>query len=122
MQVQSLINPSADEFRKLIDSVQPNIVYFQGQQLPNHQVGSLLWEQHHHLPTLFDSSSLPTTVCSFFTTLHITNSIAYFFYLCIYVCMYLGIFGIPRWTTSSRGTAFEGITYHFSLFFFFIIT
>lgn len=60
MQVQTLNNPTTDEFRKVLDSVQPNIVYFQGERLPNDEVGSL-WEGAEDLPGLF-GSYLPTTV------------------------------------------------------------
>lgn len=62
MQVQILVSPTRDEFRKAVDSVQPNIVYFQGERLPNDEVGSLAWEGAEDLPGLF-GSSLPTTVC-----------------------------------------------------------
>lgn len=62
MQVQTLISPTADDFRKAIDSLQPNIVYLQGERLVNDQVGSLLWEAAQDLPALF-ASTLPTTVC-----------------------------------------------------------
>ncbi|KAI3786229.1 hypothetical protein L1987_45364 [Smallanthus sonchifolius] len=61
LEVQTLITPTADEFRKVIDSVQPNIVYLQGQRLINDEVGSLVWEGAQDLPGLF-GSSLPTTV------------------------------------------------------------
>ncbi|XP_076926792.1 AT-rich interactive domain-containing protein 4-like [Bidens hawaiensis] len=60
LEVKTLISPTADDFRKAIDSLQPNIVYFQGQRLLNNQVGSLVWDTHD-LPALF-GSSFPTTV------------------------------------------------------------
>ena len=43
MQVQTLTSPSPDEFRRVFESVQPNLVYFQGEQLQNDEVGSLVW-------------------------------------------------------------------------------
>lgn len=61
LEVQTLISPTTDEFRKIVDSVQPNIVYLQGERLPNDEVGSLAWEGAQDLPGLF-GSSLPTTV------------------------------------------------------------
>ncbi|KAL3632102.1 AT-rich interactive domain-containing protein 4 [Castilleja foliolosa] len=66
LEVQTLKNPSTDEFRKLLDSWQPNLVYFQGKHLPNDEVGPLVWEgldlsSPETLSGLF-SSTLPTTV------------------------------------------------------------
>nr|XP_043617569.1 AT-rich interactive domain-containing protein 4 [Erigeron canadensis] len=61
LEVQTLISPTKDEFRKVVDSVEPNIIYFQGERLPNDEVGSLVWEAAQDLPGLF-GSSLPTTV------------------------------------------------------------
>ncbi|KAL6996195.1 AT-rich interactive domain-containing protein 4 [Sarracenia purpurea var. burkii] len=43
LEVQTLNNPSIEEFRKVLDSFQPNFVYLQGEQLPNNEVGSLVW-------------------------------------------------------------------------------
>ncbi|MFS7974657.1 putative chromatin regulator PHD family [Helianthus anomalus] len=61
LEVQTLISPTTDEFRKAVDSVQPNIIFFQGERLINDEVGSLVWEGAQDLPGLF-GSSLPTTV------------------------------------------------------------
>lgn len=66
LEVQTLENPSMDEFHKVLDSFQPNFVYLQGEQLPNDEVGSLIWGGVDLLTTeaicgLF-SSTLPTTV------------------------------------------------------------
>ncbi|KAI3759807.1 hypothetical protein L6452_07877 [Arctium lappa] len=61
LEVQTLNSPTADEFRKVLDSVQPNIVYLQGERLPNDEVGSLSWEGAEDLPGLF-GSALPTTI------------------------------------------------------------
>ncbi|GKC91048.1 hypothetical protein Tco_1151697, partial [Tanacetum coccineum] len=58
--VQTLTSPTKDELRKAVESVQPNIVYFQGRRLPNDEVGSLAWEGGHDLAGLF-GSHLPTT-------------------------------------------------------------
>lgn len=68
MQVQSLNNPSTDEFCKVVDSFQPNFVYLQGEHLPNDEVGSLVWgdvdlSTSDAMSGLFNVSTLPTTVC-----------------------------------------------------------
>ncbi|XP_031105564.1 AT-rich interactive domain-containing protein 4-like [Ipomoea triloba] len=44
LEVQLLKNPRADEFRKALDTVKPNIVFLQGEQLPNDEFSSLVWE------------------------------------------------------------------------------
>lgn len=44
MQVQTLTNPSKDEFCKTIEVYKPSIVYLQGEQLENDEVGPLVWE------------------------------------------------------------------------------
>ncbi|XP_024971327.1 AT-rich interactive domain-containing protein 4 [Cynara cardunculus var. scolymus] len=61
LEVQTLNSPTIDEFRKVLDSVQPNIVYLQGERLPNDDVGSLAWEGAEDLTGVF-GSSLPTTI------------------------------------------------------------
>ncbi|CAK9144671.1 unnamed protein product [Ilex paraguariensis] len=66
LEVQTLNNPSTDEFRKVIDSFQPNFVYLQGEQLPNGEIGSLVWggvefSTTEAISRLF-STTLPTTV------------------------------------------------------------
>ncbi|KAL3632855.1 AT-rich interactive domain-containing protein 4 [Castilleja foliolosa] len=66
LEVQTLKNPSTDEFQKVLDSWQPNLVYFQGKHLPNDEVGALVWEgldlsSPEALSGLF-SSTLPSTV------------------------------------------------------------
>ncbi|XP_057505146.1 AT-rich interactive domain-containing protein 4-like [Actinidia eriantha] len=43
LEVQTLNNPTIDDFRKVFDTFQPNFVYLQGEQLPNDEVGSLVW-------------------------------------------------------------------------------
>lgn len=67
VQVQTLTSPSPDEFRRVFESVQPNFVYFQGEQLQNDEVGSLVWggvelSSAEDICGLF-GSKLPTTVC-----------------------------------------------------------
>ncbi|TYH69238.1 hypothetical protein ES332_D05G041600v1 [Gossypium tomentosum] len=42
LEVQLLINPSIDEFRRLFESTEPNIVYFQGEQNADEDIGSLV--------------------------------------------------------------------------------
>ncbi|KAL2243157.1 AT-rich interactive domain-containing protein 4 [Sesamum indicum] len=66
LEVQSLKNPTTDEFRKVLDSWQPNLVYLQGEQLPNDEVGSVVWgglelSSPEAVSGLF-SSTMPTTV------------------------------------------------------------
>ncbi|GMQ07974.1 hypothetical protein CsSME_00051932 [Camellia sinensis var. sinensis] len=67
LEVQTLNSPSIDEFHKILDSSQPNFVYLQGEQLPNDEVGSLVWggidvSTAEAVAGLF-GSTLPTTVC-----------------------------------------------------------
>jgi len=38
-----LINPSVEQFREAQQAVQPNLLYLQGQQLENAEIGSLVW-------------------------------------------------------------------------------
>lgn len=66
IQVHLLKNPSRDEFRTALDTLQPNIVFLQGEQLPNDEVGSLVWEgldlsSEEAISGLF-GAKLPTTV------------------------------------------------------------
>ncbi|TYG66955.1 hypothetical protein ES288_D05G040300v1 [Gossypium darwinii] len=42
LEVQLLINPSIDEFRRVFESTEPNIVYFQGEQNADEDIGSLV--------------------------------------------------------------------------------
>ena len=67
MQVQVLSNPEKEQFRKFLESYQPNFVYLQGEQLANGEVGSLVW-QGVELSTPEDikevfGPTLPTAVC-----------------------------------------------------------
>ncbi|GMH22016.1 hypothetical protein Nepgr_023859 [Nepenthes gracilis] len=66
LEVQSLTSPSVDEFRQTVDSLRPSIVYLQGQQLQNDEVGPLIWggldlSMGVAVSELF-GSTLPTTV------------------------------------------------------------
>ncbi|XP_031092123.1 AT-rich interactive domain-containing protein 4-like [Ipomoea triloba] len=66
LEVHLLKNPSRDEFRTALDTLQPNIVFLQGEQLPNDEVGSLVWEgldlsSEEAISGLF-GAKLPTTV------------------------------------------------------------
>ncbi|XP_047962528.1 AT-rich interactive domain-containing protein 4-like [Salvia hispanica] len=66
LEVQTLKNPTPDEFRKSLDSWQPNLVYLQGKQLDNEEVGSISWggvelSSPEAVSGLF-SSTMPTTV------------------------------------------------------------
>lgn len=67
MQVQTLCSPEKEQFRKVLESFQPNFVYLRGDQLENGEVGSLVW-QGVELSTCEDitelfGSTLPTAVC-----------------------------------------------------------
>lgn len=67
MQVQTLRNPDKEQFRKVLESYQPNFVYLQGEQLENGRVGSLVWQglelsASEDITELF-GSTLPTAVC-----------------------------------------------------------
>lgn len=67
--MQLLKNPSTDEFRKVLDSWQPNIVYLQGERLSDDEVGSPVWggvdlSSVEAISGLF-SATLPTAVCDF---------------------------------------------------------
>lgn len=45
MQVHTLFNPTPDSFRDAQKSLEPNILFFQGQQLENEEeIGNLVWE------------------------------------------------------------------------------
>ncbi|KAL6496906.1 hypothetical protein OROGR_028835 [Orobanche gracilis] len=66
LEVQTLRNSCTDEFRKVLDSWLPNLVYLQGKHLPNDEIGSFVWEglelsSTESLSGLF-SSTMPTTV------------------------------------------------------------
>lgn len=70
MQVQTLINPTVDRFSEAQKLVQPNILYFQGEQLENEeQIGSLVWGgvdvSDSEMLTSFISPPLPTIVSYF---------------------------------------------------------
>lgn len=67
MQVQTLCNPEKEQFRKVLESYQPNFVYLQGEQLANEEVGSLVWQDvelstSEAIAELF-GATLPTAVC-----------------------------------------------------------
>lgn len=67
MQVQTLCNPEKEQFRKVLESYQPNFVYLQGEQLANEEVGSLVWQDvelstSEAIAKLF-GATLPTAVC-----------------------------------------------------------
>ncbi|PON78291.1 ARID DNA-binding domain containing protein [Trema orientale] len=66
LEVQTLTNPTKDEFSKLLESFKPNLVYLQGEQLENDEVGSLVWgdvdlSTPEALSDLF-GTTLPSTV------------------------------------------------------------
>ena len=58
-----------DELRRTLESWKPNVVYLQGQPLPNVEVGSLVWDgvdlsNAEAISELFNHV-VPTTVCFF---------------------------------------------------------
>ncbi|XP_052180658.1 AT-rich interactive domain-containing protein 4-like isoform X2 [Diospyros lotus] len=66
LEVQTLTNPSVEEFHKILNSFKPNFVYLQGEHLPNDEVGSLVWagvdlSTAESIDGLF-GTTLPTTV------------------------------------------------------------
>ncbi|GLT56180.1 hypothetical protein SLA2020_292440 [Shorea laevis] len=67
LEVQVLKNPSPDEFRRVLESAAPNMVYLQGKQnADSEEIGSLVWRDTdlftpEALSELF-GSTLPTTV------------------------------------------------------------
>lgn len=67
MQVQALCDPEKEQFCKVLETYQPNIVYLQGKQLGNGTVGSLVWQgvelsTPEDIEELF-GPTLPTAVC-----------------------------------------------------------
>lgn len=68
-QVQTLTNPTTDEFRRALELSEPNFVYLQGQQFGDEEeIHSLVWGDVHlssaeALTGLF-GATLPTTVSS----------------------------------------------------------
>lgn len=71
MQVQVLNNPSTDEFRRVLESSEPNILYVQGEQIDDgEEIGSLvlgdvILSTPEALLEIF-GSTLPTTVSSYY--------------------------------------------------------
>ncbi|KAF8388676.1 hypothetical protein HHK36_025356 [Tetracentron sinense] len=67
LEVQTLINPTTEEFHRVLESSEPNFVYFQGEQLLNdEEIGSLVWggvdlSAAKAISGLF-GPSLPTTI------------------------------------------------------------
>jgi len=67
VQVQVLTNPSTDEFQRVLHSLEPSIVYFQGEQIEDsEEIGPLRWgdidlSTPESLCGLF-GSTLPPTV------------------------------------------------------------
>ncbi|KAM7259439.1 hypothetical protein ACFE04_015180 [Oxalis oulophora] len=71
LEVQVLTNPSTDEFQRVLESTEPNIVYFQGQlTVGSDEIGPLVWgdtdlSSADSLCRFFDST-LPTTRLMYF--------------------------------------------------------
>ncbi|KAF8401159.1 hypothetical protein HHK36_014463 [Tetracentron sinense] len=67
LEVQTLTNPTIDEFRRVLESSEPSFVYLQGEQLLNdEEIGSLVWggvelSTAEGISGIF-GPSLPTTV------------------------------------------------------------
>ncbi|KAL9267179.1 AT-rich interactive domain-containing protein [Drosera capensis] len=66
LEVKMLNSPSVDEFRRTLESMRPNVVYLQGELLPNNEVGSLNWGgvdiSNAEGVSVFFGSTLPTVV------------------------------------------------------------
>ncbi|KAK1307671.1 AT-rich interactive domain-containing protein 4 [Acorus calamus] len=67
LEVQTLMNPSVDEFLRVLGLTNPNFVYFQGEQLVNEgEIGSLVWRDvklsSPEVITGLFGSTLPTIV------------------------------------------------------------
>ncbi|GAB2222187.1 hypothetical protein Drorol1_Dr00013391 [Drosera rotundifolia] len=66
LEVKTVNNPRVDEFRRTLESMRPNVVYLQGELLPNNEVGSLNWEgvdiSNAEGVSEFFGSTLPTVV------------------------------------------------------------
>ncbi|XP_057429473.1 AT-rich interactive domain-containing protein 4-like isoform X2 [Lotus japonicus] len=68
LEVKVLTRPSADELGRVLEQLQPDFVYLQGQQLEDRgEIGSLVWDDFdlsipEALCGLFSSSKLPNTV------------------------------------------------------------
>ncbi|KAF9590876.1 hypothetical protein IFM89_039191, partial [Coptis chinensis] len=66
LEVQTLINPTINEFRQVMESLKPNMVYLLGEQLVNEEgIGSLVWggvdlSTPEAISGIFNST-LPTT-------------------------------------------------------------
>lgn len=76
MQVHTLVNPTLDSFRNAQKSLEPNILYFQGEQLENEEdIGMLVWgDLDVSEPEMFSSlivPPLPTIV----STMHSSNDL-----------------------------------------------
>lgn len=59
--MHTLRNPTVDEFGKALESVQPNILYLQGEQLVDGEFGSLFWGGV--------DLSTPEAICGLFSTM-----------------------------------------------------
>lgn len=98
VQVQTLNNPSKAGFCKILDSYNPSIVYLQGEQIANDEVGPLVWEgvDISTPEAMFEifATTLPTAVCdisifiglsAFFMCIHHFILSSSSFYLDIYI-------------------------------------
>lgn len=83
MQVRTLVNPTLDKIRDVQKSLDPNILYFQGEKLENEEeIGSLVWGTVDvSEPQIFSSligPSLPTIV-SYSTILKLLHCLMLFY-------------------------------------------
>ncbi|KAK9726850.1 hypothetical protein RND81_05G241500 [Saponaria officinalis] len=44
LQVKTLCSPSFNDFRRTLESLRPDVVYLQGEWLPNDEIGGLVWD------------------------------------------------------------------------------
>ncbi|XP_068335853.1 AT-rich interactive domain-containing protein 4-like [Pyrus communis] len=66
LEVQTLTKPTKEELCKMLEAYKPNLVYLQGEQLGNNEIGSLVWEDvdlstPEAISEIF-GATLPTTV------------------------------------------------------------
>lgn len=80
IQVKVLTRPSADELGRVLEQLQPDFVYLQGQQLEDSgEIGSLVWDD-------FDLS-IPEALCGLFSSSKLPNTVS--FVWIILLCDYL---------------------------------
>ena len=87
MQVHMLINPSVEQFREAQQAVQPNLLYLQGQQLENAEIGSLVWGD----TDLSDPQTFSSLISPPFPTIVSSKLLLNVYIACIHRCNFLFI-------------------------------